>query len=128
MTPPARAAVLVLAAAVGAAALAVRIETDPSIVFLRDPPGAPWIREARAFELVARPGGAMETTEFRTRLTLPGKEPAELVVRALRSAVVSIDGRRLHDDGGPAAVADWRQPRRVPIPPALSPATGFQSR
>jgi hypothetical protein len=127
MTPPARAAVLVLlAAAAGAALLVLRIQIDPSIVFLRDPPGAPWLREARPFELVARPRGAAETTEFRTWFALPGPDPSaaeatELVVRALRSAVVSIDGRVVHDDGGPEVVADWRQPRRVPIPPELSP-------
>jgi hypothetical protein len=120
------AAALALGAVACAALVALRIETDPSIVFLRDPPGAPWIREARPFDLVGRAGGAVETTEFRTWFALPEPEPGvsearELVVRALRSATVSIDGRVIHDDGGPEVVADWREPRRVPIPPELLP-------
>jgi len=119
-------AALLLVGLLAVVGMAWRAGSDPHVVFLRHEGGARWIRAARPFELQSWRGASLsQTSEFRVAFELPegraSKEAApELVLRALRAAVVRLDGRVLHADPPDGPGVDWRVRRRVPLPSDLA--------
>jgi len=117
---------LLLALALAFAGMAWRAATDPGVVFLRPAMGARWLHVDRPFELGTwRDASLAHTSEFRTAFELraarsSGEPAPELVLYALREAVVALDGRVLHDDRGRERPLDWRAPRRVSLPADLA--------
>lgn len=119
-------AALLLGMLLAVAGMAWRAANDPRIVFLHHVGGARWIHVARPSELRAWRGASIShSTEFRVGFELPAGSPQstpvpELLVHALRAAVVQLDGRVIYDDRSDAPRLDWRAPRHVPLPADLA--------
>lgn len=119
-------AALLLALLLAVAAMAWRAAGDPRVVFLRHEDGARWIRADRRFELQTWRGASLsQSSDFRVVFEVPvgwgSSRPApELVLRALRAAVVRLDGRVVHDDRGDVSRIDWRAPRHIALPADLA--------
>lgn len=89
----------------------LKISSDPNVYFLLPKGGAQWIKLERPYEFLAQVDTREEVT-FRKRFTVTNvPEKAELAVRAMRTAAVSLDGRLLLAAG--EDLQSWKKTRVV---------------
>jgi len=110
-----------IAVLLGGYAIALKIVSDPNIVFLFSSNRADWIRLPEPFELAARdPGERIHV--FRTRFRVdPVPDKLILSFRALKRAVVFLDGRLLYLTD--KNLNKWKKTYHLDLAPELQPGS-----
>lgn len=95
----------------------LRLWADPGFNLLVNEGGAEWVRFPKPFQLPIHWSESLSTS-FRCRLEVPGTpEKAVLAFRAMKKAVVYLDGRLIF--GTSEDLQRWKEPYRLDLKPWL---------